>query len=417
MKNGKRFLSVFERDARSLRFRRSAVTAEGVGFALTLAVMLLLLTGLWWLISVPSDFVESGWKMVAVICWNAVLALPLIFTAALLLWAVFAVETGTLDEDGFRYEFRVLVPLRRFAFPLDEVICFQVMPPELSGEEDEACQTLAVCTDRGCLIVFHELVPHWFAQKQKTPTAKLMRATQPGSEIGMLADAANRVLAALKNVAIGDDSPVRAKLEHPPLRTPLHPGAGGKDLPQKPDGSRWEIDMHEEGSSFCRPCEISSRKLMKYLMFFLITGYGAAVAITGWMGIPFARNESETAVLAVLACGMGMFAAFFLGTILWMLSARLRRQCFGVNHDTFYHGTRVLGMFFGTRIPRSACVEIGIDDCPQTPPGSLTQCWRKMMPPHFVLKFFDAHGTVLMEITGLSRAEAQWFHDDILRNY
>lgn len=388
MQIDERFLTVFDHDEQSVRFRRSAMTPKNTEATFVWLFLLLLLFVVWWLFSTPLFLAQSPLESVAITLWDAVLASPLVFLAGLIVWGFFGRETGELDETGFRYEFRVLVPLRRFEVPLDDVLGFEVMPPELRCELDPKCQTLAVRTADGCIVVFQELLSHWLMREKHKPTSKLMRPENAESEIATLANTANRVLATLKKT----DTP--------------------EVFPEpQPERTRWLLDPHEEGSFFCRPGELHPGRIARYFLLALVSAYGTALAVADWLWIP-----DRTAIYAILAAVMAVVTLTVLAMILRLVFMPLYRPCFGIDRDALRHGHRVLGFFFGRRIPRDGGVTMTISEHPVPPPATLRQCWRKRMAPHFTLTFLDAGGIMLAQIPGLTRSEARWMRDEILRN-
>lgn len=393
MQIDERFLTVFEHDEKSVRFRRSALTAKNAVATFVWLFLLLLLFVVWWMFSCRYFMAESPLEVVMITPWNIVLASPLVFFAWLIVWSFAACETGELDEDGFRYEFRVLVPLRQFTVPLEDVLGFEAMPPELSCELDPKCQTLSVRTADGCIVVFQELLSHWLMREKREPTSKFMRPENAESEISTLANAANRVLAALKPA----DLP-----EIPPEPQPAY--------------TRWKLDPHEEGSFFCRPGDFRAGRISRYFLLAVVSAYGTGLAVASWLRNSSSRIDDETIISGILAAVMAAVTLIILAMILRLLCQPFFRPCFGMDRDALRHGHRVLGFFFGRRIPRDAYTGMTISEHPVPPPATLWQCWRKRMPPHFTLAFQGADDNTVAQTPRLTRSEARWMRDEISRN-
>ncbi len=295
-------------------------------------------------------------------------------------------ESWTLDENGFRYVRRALIPLRKYHFTLAEVLVFRAV--EKKTHPGAGYDALVLKTSRGELLLGMKHFSQLFAGRKFA------------AAFHALAAEGNTVLARLKP-------------------------AGAETLceTERPEWSRWVRMQDTEGMLFGKRRKIDVfRTVFMSAVVLLIGVFIAGVCMLN-ASLPaeggIAKQEKiGYLTLRVVAVPMLAVTALWpLYSLVNELAQRFRWEVFGVRNGVICKGRRFRRTRWTEEVPLTECAEITITDRWQAP-------WAGIGPRTFcldvqtacVLEIHGKDGAVLMEVPELALAEARWMKE-VLHDY
>ena len=355
---------------------------------------------------VPAEMMSAGngvnFLMLGVrIFFAAYILFPVIFLAGGAYLSLAARESWTLDETGFRYVYSAIFPLKKIRIPPDRLFGFRAVTREGAWKYD----SLILKTTLGEITLFQN------SYKVSRREGKNMPAFR------CLAAEGNRVLSRLKGAEISEVT--RTETETVPL-------TGAAEKISRPEGSRWRVVSEENGVIFGK--RVGFQTADAVFSVFLI-GLICLFGIGGWwlfseMPTWGVLTEADGKMLPRMFFFFGAVPLLILLLTGWAVcrlysavTAAFRLEVFGLQDKKFLRGNRFFAYRWKETLPAESCVKAAISDrAPESGWIRFPDLWKRPAPPGYVLELRTAEGETGMELPGLTREEARWMRDEILRN-
>lgn len=400
-------ITEFHQTEDSLRFRQKIVGWQKYAMTLGLCAIGTLFGLAWWWFFLAVLHIENvALRIPIAIIFAPLVLFPLLFffSAFVTYWAK---ETGELTPAGFRYTFSIFFPLRRIILPAESLCYFypylRAMQYPLSHQHEILTQ-LALKTTGGTLVMLN---PWWLFWR--VPTAE--------SVMERLADAGDELLARWKHVELPatPDPDYLAALIEKPETIPFNGqsrGVSGGILPPK---SRLRMRCDGQRLMFRRP---AAMKMPDAMMGAYRAVFFAGIAAC--LGVKFVIEQDNRpgyfttafTLLVVIVC------VYDIGKQLLYLTQPFRpaRYCLTPGMLTWKDDHRVFSR--EKNISLADCAAIRISDEAYEEMGDVIpvpSLWPSLKPG-YALKLLGRDKKTVMEITHLTRDEAHWIANEILRH-
>ncbi len=332
----------------------------------------------------------------------SVLLLIVGVTVGAALWAIFGRTEGELKKDGFHYRFRVLIPLKRYFIPLEEIVCFDYAGEEVPGKNRSDSLKMHVLAASGTL-----------------PLISCLVVEDEVAEVVKLVQDLNDVVVALQSQHVAADlvEELGELYEWRAESVSREDAWDDAEKTPRPEWSAWVVDSDMETLIFRRKTGFS----------LLVNFFAAIIAVLGGFVTAFVLvTVVPVMIQAGVAAPVTWLMAVCAGLMLWIgvglmyyaavhVSDFGRWEYFGKRGAFFCHGHSVFGKRVEKKLPWEAWYCVDFDDTGEDATLPLTLLFEERRTvPSYYLELRDPEKASLLKMEGLTRDEARWMRDALM---